>query len=290
MNPVQNTKNFPHSRFRTSIGTNQEGNKNWYRQGSTSKTVPQTRSTTRNLNQEPWVATPTKKPGRKERAAARTAVLPPPRLQYDLHKEATQQLGELEENEISYEETHDGEGMSGIGTNGFRERGWRRRRQRWIERNKTERHNTVTSRSSSLFRRQNQQQAQSPEIFDELREVQLLAWERRIRASVCLLLFPVKKEDVDIVENYFDEGYQKETDQDFSEEIGEEKVEDSKYVTSTVRHRIDEHYATASSNGQATIGGFDDLIFEEENPSTSEATMKALSSPQSVSPQKSPAK
>ena len=36
--------------------------------------MPQTRSNTRNSNQEPWVATPSKKPGRKERAAARATV------------------------------------------------------------------------------------------------------------------------------------------------------------------------------------------------------------------------
>jgi fluoride ion exporter CrcB/FEX len=42
---------------------------------------------------------------------------------------------------------------------------------------------------------------------DDLREVQLLALERRIRASKCLLLFPVAKEDADVMEHYFGEGY-----------------------------------------------------------------------------------
>jgi fluoride ion exporter CrcB/FEX len=41
----------------------------------------------------------------------------------------------------------------------------------------------------------------------ELREVQLLALERRIRASPCLVLFPVKKEDVDVMDHYFATGY-----------------------------------------------------------------------------------
>ena len=43
----------------------------------------------------------------------------------------------------------------------------------------------------------------------ELREVQLLALERRIRASPCLVLFPVKKEDIDVMDHYFASGYQR---------------------------------------------------------------------------------
>lgn len=46
---------------------------------------------------------------------------------------------------------------------------------------------------------------------NELREVQLLALERRIRSSPCLVLFPIKKEDVDVVENYYQDGYRKNT-------------------------------------------------------------------------------
>jgi len=43
---------------------------------------------------------------------------------------------------------------------------------------------------------------------DDLREVQLLALERRIRASKCLILFPVAKEDADVLEHYYsDEEY-----------------------------------------------------------------------------------
>ena len=42
---------------------------------------------------------------------------------------------------------------------------------------------------------------------DDLREVQLLALERRIRSSKCLILFPVMKEDADVVEHYVGEGY-----------------------------------------------------------------------------------
>ena len=48
------------------------------------------------------------------------------------------------------------------------------------------------------------------QLHQELREVQLQALERRIRLSKCLVLFPLKKEDVDVMEHYFDRGYQKE--------------------------------------------------------------------------------
>jgi fluoride ion exporter CrcB/FEX len=46
-------------------------------------------------------------------------------------------------------------------------------------------------------------------LHDELRDVQLLALERRIRASRCLVLFPIRKEDVDVMEHYFHEGYKR---------------------------------------------------------------------------------
>ena len=44
-------------------------------------------------------------------------------------------------------------------------------------------------------------------LHDDLREVQLLALERRIRASKCLVLFPVRKEDADVMEHYIGESY-----------------------------------------------------------------------------------
>ena len=223
----------------------------------------------------------------------------PPRLQQDLHREATQ----YQEDEITSYQNHyytrsskdeeiidNGEEIVELGTNRLKRRGWRRR----IKRNKNESRN-IKNRISNLIRRKHQQQAQSPEIFDELREVQLLAWERRIRASVCLLLFPVKKEDVDIVENYFDDGYQKETSPDLTERLdGEEKVEDSNDVTSSrATYTIDEHCATLSSNGQMSIGGFDDLIFEEETDDcqrTSGTKWKALSPSKTPSRSGSPQK
>jgi len=56
-------------------------------------------------------------------------------------------------------------------------------------------------------------------LNEELRDVQLLALERRIRMSRCLLLFPVKKEDVDVMEHYFHQGYKKEDDHDESYDL-----------------------------------------------------------------------
>jgi fluoride ion exporter CrcB/FEX len=46
-------------------------------------------------------------------------------------------------------------------------------------------------------------------LNNDLRDVQLLALERRIRQSKCLVLFPVKQEDVDVMEHYFDDGYKR---------------------------------------------------------------------------------
>jgi fluoride ion exporter CrcB/FEX len=60
-------------------------------------------------------------------------------------------------------------------------------------------------------------------LNDDLRDVQLLALERRIRMSKCLLLFPVRKEDIDVMEHYFDEGYKRHR-HDSSFEEGEENL------------------------------------------------------------------
>ncbi|GAX10293.1 hypothetical protein FisN_3Lh494 [Fistulifera solaris] len=46
-------------------------------------------------------------------------------------------------------------------------------------------------------------------LNEDLRDVQLLALERRIRSSKCLILFPVRKEDVDVMEHYFADGYRR---------------------------------------------------------------------------------
>lgn len=48
---------------------------------------------------------------------------------------------------------------------------------------------------------------QSPNDLDnEVREVQMLAFGRRIRASKCLILFSGRKEDIDVMEHYCDRG------------------------------------------------------------------------------------
>ncbi len=212
----------------------------------------------------------------------------PPRLQYDLHKEAIQEMGDIQEDDMSIFSSEEigngGEETIEIRGNGSQQRGWRRRRRRRLQRE----YQSPTNRSSSLSRRR-QPLAQSPEIYDELREVQLLAWERRIRASVCLLLFPVKKEDVDIVENYIDDGYQTERSREFAEK--ESMRNDSNDIASSSNQTFDNNCSTPMSKGQAGMGGFDDLVFEEEvdeGPRTPGIQMKNLSLSESVSPLQSP--
>lgn len=56
----------------------------------------------------------------------------------------------------------------------------------------------------------------------ELRQVQLLALERRIRASPSLLLFPVKKEEADLMQHYFRDGYRRNRDENGTEEDQQE--------------------------------------------------------------------
>ena len=48
--------------------------------------------------------------------------------------------------------------------------------------------------------------AEDADPDEEIREVQLVALERRIRASKSLILFPAKKQDVDVMNHYFDGG------------------------------------------------------------------------------------
>ena len=75
-------------------------------------------------------------------------------------------------------------------------------------------------------------------LQDEIREVQLLALERRIRASPCLFLFPVKKEDVDVVENYFGEGFKSRKSEHGQEE---EKQEEEYFASLDAGFSFDEH-------------------------------------------------
>eukprot|EP00536_Pseudo-nitzschia_multiseries_P013799 jgi/Psemu1/310283/fgenesh1_kg.617_\ len=101
-----------------------------------------------------------------------------------------------------------------------------------------------------------------------------MAWERRIRASICLLLFPVKKEDVDIVETYFSEGYKGERSFVGNTGADEEKIESSEdCVSPRPKYDGDDQDPT-----DVAIGGFDDLIFEEEICNSSQNT-PAMKSP-----------
>jgi fluoride ion exporter CrcB/FEX len=93
-------------------------------------------------------------------------------------------------------------------------------------------------------------------LQDELREVQLLALERRIRASSCLFLFPVKKEDVDVVENYFGDGFKSRKSEHSQEE---EKREEEYCASSDDGFSFDEHDLYLDEECE-----FDDLASSEE--------------------------
>ena len=99
-----------------------------------------------------------------------------------------------------WDETHDDMAFPSRGGGGL----FRRRRRRG--------HASSSSASSSLFWKQARRRwldHRPVALNEELRDVQLLALERRIRQSKCLLLFPVNKEDVDVMEHYFDDGYKR---------------------------------------------------------------------------------
>jgi len=70
----------------------------------------------------------------------------------------------------------------------------------------------VTPRLKRLRRRKRNRihsQQKNKNSDAELRQVQLLALERRIRASPSLLLFPVGREEADLMEHYFEDGYRR---------------------------------------------------------------------------------
>jgi hypothetical protein len=192
----------------------------------------------------------------------------PPRLQQDLHQEAAQQI--REQQQLFMDDYSSDEGMVEMETEGVRRRRSEKRRRR------RQRRGRRRKRTSSLQMLQGQPHESA--ILHELREVQLLAWERRIRASVCLLLFPVKQEDVDIVENYFSQGYRRESQRGLHEEIEEEKVPESPSVNLWSRQFSIEDgksHMEPLADDEDT-GGFDDLILEEEDvdiqPTTSLTT------------------
>mmetsp|Transcript_28871 Transcript_28871/g.78211 ORF Transcript_28871/g.78211 Transcript_28871/m.78211 type:complete len:929 (-) Transcript_28871:208-2994(-) len=189
----------------------------------------------------------------------------PPRLQRDLHRESMHQFQDsANEHENGKKVADDNEGMIEMKILGNERRGWRWRGQRRRNQLRTDKDRRRSNRLNSLVKQPHHHQSQNPDIYNELREVQLLAWERRIRASVCLLLFPVKKEDVDIVETYCSGNYR--VERTFAHDVGsgEEKIEESiGHASPRSNYDSDEIGATPISRDE-TIGGFDDLIFEEE--------------------------
>lgn len=120
----------------------------------------------------------------------------PPRLQHDLHQEARSLLAENEDDTQDLENLPESPSAASprwAGTPG------RRRRKK------------AHSRASGW-------RPQTDDFHSELREVQLLALERRIRASPCLVLFHVKKVDGDVVEDYFNDGYRNKNREEMQEE------------------------------------------------------------------------
>lgn len=85
-------------------------------------------------------------------------------------------------------------------------------------------------------------------LNEELRDVQLLALERRIRLSKCLVLFPVKNEDVDVMEHYFNQGYKK-SHNDYDEVDAERAV-------ARRQKRIQKHFSLADTE-------LNDLVLSE---------------------------
>lgn len=165
----------------------------------------------------------------------------PPRLQQDLHREAQishrAQLAQFMEDS----DDEDLEEMETAGTT-------RRRKKRGRQPRRRNRTKTVL------------QSQQNQSVLQELREVQLLAWERRIRASKCLLLFPVKQEDVDVVEDYFSDGYRRE-----SPRVNSNVQEGRQGQNFEMTEEWTDEIADESLTGFADEGDFDDLILEEED-------------------------
>jgi hypothetical protein len=179
----------------------------------------------------------------------------PPRLQQDLHREA--QISQRQDLQQAMEDS-DEEDLEEMETDGG---GAARRRRRRGRRQQNRRRR----RNNSLF-----QNRKSQPVMHELREVQLLAWERRIRASICLLLFPVKQEDVDVVEDYFSDGYRRESRGSvLPDDQGGQHKQDAEGMEEWVDEIADE-------------GDFDDLILEEEDNNGEDHTTAVGPNPDST--------
>ena len=82
--------------------------------------------------------------------------------------------------------------------------------------------------------------AEDTDPDEEVREVQLMALERRIRASKSLVLFPAKKEDVDVMDTYFDNG----EDDDWSYSNGGSVGQSASFESRTGAGDDVEHHST----------------------------------------------
>jgi fluoride ion exporter CrcB/FEX len=157
----------------------------------------------------------------------------PPRLQHDLHREASSSSMGLLSSPVSHntgvaserrsqddngddfdcEEREDGHFSFDNDNNDGNNHQDHTTPKRWhLRLRRKQRQRTTTPRRRPPTHRNTSWQPKDDNFQNELREVQLLALERRIRSSPCLVLFPVKKQDVDVVENYFHEGYQRRRD------------------------------------------------------------------------------
>ncbi|CAJ1966965.1 unnamed protein product [Cylindrotheca closterium] len=144
----------------------------------------------------------------------------PPRLQHDLHQEARQLLAEQSMDEEDMMDDRSTESLSSTyprfgGTQARRRKKKNRRIMGW--------------------------RPKSDDFYSELREVQLLALERRIRASPCLVLFHVRKEDVDLVENYFNNDISNNKNEDTSNQQTGTRTEENDEGNDGERFSLDEH-------------------------------------------------
>lgn len=178
----------------------------------------------------------------------------PPKLQRDLHREVDDDTND--DGHISIEDSDEAD--NDMVENDRQRIGMRRRWQQRRRRRQRQRQNSNGDRRRINNQRQHQQE-QDSDIYNELREVQLLAWERRIRASVCLLLFPVKKEDIDIVENYFSEGYRKDINSSNIDYTTDDRGNEEEKIEETSDEQNEIEYGEGIMMG----GGLDDLILEE---------------------------
>ena len=142
----------------------------------------------------------------------------PPRLQQDLHREAENERevsrslredsrGSLFAKDDSIDDNIE-EGEMGISTCAETPDGYRRRHPwRPVGGRRSQHDRVFSERQRRAIARMTSWRPKHESLQNELRDVQLLALERRIRMSPCLVLFPIKKEDVDVVENYFHDGH-----------------------------------------------------------------------------------